>query len=146
MMNSRFGEKSYLMNSRRACFLALFFICVAAALFGFGKKEKDDQKDVVLFAFTESTNEGGLAAQEPGIVQITGVVRLVGSALFPEIIIAASGAEWYAAEAEAAKLHDLQHRTVTVEGLETVKELEFANGRPAGRRRELRDIKIIAIE
>jgi len=42
-------------------------------------------------------------------------------------------------------LHDLQHRTVTVEGVETVTELYFANGLSAGARRELKNIKIIAV-
>ena len=115
------------MNSRRAGLLALFFLCIAPALFGLGKGEKD-------------------AAQETKIVRVTGIVRLVGSALFSELVITGSEHEWYVAGEERDKLNDLQHRTVTVEGVETVTELKFANGLPAGIRRELKNIKIINIQ
>jgi hypothetical protein len=80
------------------------------------------------------------------VVQVSGTVRLVGSSLFPEIVITGSEKEWYAAKEEMAKLVDFQHRVVTVEGEETVTELRFANGLPAGTRRELRNIKVLSIE
>jgi hypothetical protein len=85
-------------------------------------------------------------AKEPlEIIQVTGIVRLVGNDNFPEIIISDSENSWVIAKGEMGKLHDLQHRTVTVEGEETVTELRFANGLPAGLRRELRNIRIIAV-
>ena len=80
---------------------------------------------------------------EPKIVQVTGVVRLVGTALFPELVITSNDGEWYIANDEMQKLHDYQHRIVTVEGEETVIELKFASGISAGTRRILRNIRII---
>jgi hypothetical protein len=44
------------------------------------------------------------------------------------------------------KLHDLQYRTVTVEGEETVRELKFGNGLSAGIRRDLKNIRIISVD
>jgi hypothetical protein len=79
------------------------------------------------------------------VVQVTGVVRLVGSGHFPELVITSSRVQWYVDREERDKLNDLQHRVVTVEGEETVREMTFASGRPAGTRRELRNIRIISI-
>ena len=112
------------MNSKRVCFLGLFLLLAAALLPARGGKEKT-------------------APPQDPVVQVSGVVRLVGSGLFPELVISGSDREWYVAKEEADKLKDLQHRTVTVEGVETVIELKFANGMSAGTRRELRKIKII---
>ena len=97
--------------------------------------------------------------EERKIVQVTGIVRLVGTATFPEIVIsggysedfAAGGnnervIEWYIAREEREKLHDLQHRMVTVEGEEIIIQMRFANGLPAGIRRELRNIRIIGAD
>jgi hypothetical protein len=80
------------------------------------------------------------------VVQVTGVVRLVGTSLFSDIVITDSEGEWYVDKDDEAKLHDLQHQTVTVEGVETIREMKFANGMSAGKRRELKKIKIISVE
>jgi hypothetical protein len=109
----------------RNIFLALLFLCLSASLFAFGAKEKESK-------------------QVP-VIQVTGIVRLVGSANFPELQIKGSEMSWYVARDEMNKLYDLQHRTVTVEGEETVMELKFGNGRSAGTRRELKNIKIISV-
>jgi len=114
----------------RNFFLALLFLCFAASLSAFGAKEKDS----------------GKTAPAVTVIQVTGVVRLVGNANFPELQIKNSEMSWYIAKNEMDKLHDLQHRTVTVEGEETVRELKFANGMSAGTRRDLKNIKIISIE
>jgi len=79
------------------------------------------------------------------VVQVTGVVRLTGTSLFPNIAISNSDNTWFINREEINKLYDLQHQTVTVEGEETVTELHFANGMSAGMRRELRNVRIIAI-
>jgi hypothetical protein len=110
----------------RNFFFVLIFLCLAASLSALGAKEKDDGKATV--------------------VQVTGVVRLVGSANFPELQINGSQMSWYIAKDEMNKLYDLQYRTVTVEGEETVRELRFANGMSAGTRRDLKNIKIISID
>jgi hypothetical protein len=110
------------MNKRFCFFAGLFLLCITAALPVGGQEKKD------------------------ATVRVTGVVRLVGSANFSELVITTENGEWYVTASERDKLHDLQHRTVTVEGVETVREMKFANGRSAGNRRELRDIKIIDIQ
>ncbi|MDR0442157.1 MAG: hypothetical protein LBH44_01965 [Treponema sp.] len=112
------------MNKCRVLF-GLLLLC-AASLYAGGKKEKP------------------VEAVET-VVQIAGIVRLVGSGPLPEIVISGES-EWYVARDDMDKLHELQHCTVTVEGVETVRELKFANGLPAGKRRELKNIKIIAIQ
>jgi len=110
------------MNKRILFMLILIF--ASAMLSALGNKEKD----------------------APPLVQVTGIVRLTGTALFPELVIANSENMWVIAKEEADKLHDMQYRTVTVEAEETVTELFFANGRSAGIKRELRNIKVINVE
>jgi len=105
------------------CFCVLFLLCITALLPALGNRDKE----------------------KANVVRVTGVVRLVGTGLFPELVITGSEMEWHITPDEEKKLHDLQHRTVTVEGVETVTELKFANGLSAGTRRELKNIKIIAI-
>jgi len=113
------------MNKRRVCFVGLLLLCTAVLAPALGNREK--------------------SAKAP-VVQVTGTVRLTGTSLFPELVITGLQAEWHVANEEMAKLKDLQHRTVTVEGEETEIELKFASGLPAGKRRELRNIRIIAIK
>ena len=123
------------MKIKQIIFTAFLIFFAAPLVFSFGKKE------------------------EPKIAQVTGIVRLVGTAMFPEIVIsgAYSGAapdadnggnvtEWYIAKEEKDKLRDLQHRRVTVEGEEIIIQMRFANGLSAGIRRELRNITIISVE
>ncbi|MCL2442329.1 MAG: hypothetical protein FWD13_02555 [Treponema sp.] len=116
--------KSNFLNSGKFFILILFLILFAQSGFAFGNKEK---------------------TVSPPIVRVTGIVRLVGSEPLYELVISGTEKEWYVARNEMYKLHDLQHRTVTVAGEETVIELRFANGRPAGTRRELRNIVILEI-
>jgi hypothetical protein len=106
--------------SNKICFLLM--ICLASPLCPLGKKEK------------------------PVVIQVTGIVRLTGSDLFQELVIANGQDSWYIANREMAALKNLQHKTVTVSGEETVTELTFASGLSAGRRCELKNITIISIE
>jgi len=108
--------------NRRRCFFGLLMLCVTALLPAWGNREKDN------------------------VVRVTGVVRLVGTGLFSELVISGPEMEWHITPDEEKKLHNLQHRTVTVEGVETVTEQRFANGLSAGVRRELKKIKIIAVD
>ena len=102
--------------------MALFLLCIVALLPAGGNREK------------------------AAVVRVTGIVRLVGNSPFSEPVITGSENQWYIAKDERDKLYDLQHRTVTVEGEETVIERRFANGQPADIRRELKNIRIIAVE
>jgi hypothetical protein len=116
-----------LLNSRRILLFYIFLFTSVTAVFSLGGKEKNRKEPLE-------------------VIQVTGTVKLTGTANFPEIIIANSEGSWVIAKEEMDKLYDLQHRTVTVEGEETVTELRFANGLPAGLHRELRNIKIIAVQ
>jgi len=110
----------------RGCLFILLLLCVTVFLPAKGNKEKD--------------------TAENKVIQVSGKVRLVGTALFPEIVITGSENEWYVEKEEMSKLNDLQHRTVTVEGEETVVEMRFASGISAGTRRILRNIRIVSVE
>ena len=87
-------------------------------------------------------------------VRITGIVRLTGNEPFTELIIDGNYSSaaphesivWHIDRDERDLLYDMQYRTVTVEGDESVRELTFASGIPAGTRRELRNIRIISID
>ena len=108
--------------------MPLLLFCLAAVLYAGGNRE-------------------GKSSTAPGaVVQVSGRVRLVGSDPFPDLVITGPGREWYIDKGDEHKLRDLQQRIVTVEGAETVKELTFANGSPAGERRTLKNIRIISVE
>jgi len=79
-------------------------------------------------------------------IRVTGRVRLVGNEPFTELVITGEGASWYIAHDEREKLHLLQHRTVTVDGEESTREIWFAGGQYAGLRRDLKNITIVSIE
>ena len=112
------------MNSKRYFLLTgLMLLCVTFT-HAFGSKEK-------------------VPAYE--IVQISGVVRLVGTANFPELVITNSDGDWYITADERYKLHDLQQQTVTVEGEATVTERKSINGIFSITRRELKNVRIISV-
>jgi hypothetical protein len=109
------------MNKLQFILIAVLILFIVIPVHAFGNKEKNT------------------------VIQVTGIVRLVGNAPFSELVVTGTDAEWYIAKAETDKLHDLQHQKVTVEGEEKVIEMKFASGLPAGTRRELKNIKIIRI-
>jgi hypothetical protein len=145
--------------SRQIGFLSFSF-CLAVLLSAIGCKSNATQANGVALeksnvaqaiegapigAVVQPIEEG--AAQEKGeVVQAIGRVRLVGSGFSPELVISGEGKQWYVAKEDMQKLNHLQHQTVTVEGEETIQEMRWANGRPAGKRRHLRNIKIISVE
>ena len=122
----------------------LLFICVAAILSAGGAKEK---KTVIEMEQVSQSFEHA-EANEPTstVAEITGIVRLVGSSPITELVITAAGAEWHIEKEEEYKLKDLQQKTITVIGDETIISLTFANGLPAGQRRILKNIKIITAQ
>jgi len=86
------------------------------------------------------------SAGQDNVIRVTGAVRLVGNDPFLELVISESGRDWFIEVEDEQKLRDLQQRTVTIEGIETVTNLRWANGLPAGERYSLKDIKIIEIK
>jgi hypothetical protein len=89
---------------------------------------------------------GGTPAEDGGIgdgrVRVSGRVRLVGTGLFPQLVISGQEREWYIDKEEEFKLLEFQQQLVTVEGRESYIDLTFANGFPAGRRYTLKDIRL----
>ena len=116
------------MNKKKLPGFLLFLICLTALLPAWGNRENDTVQE-----------------KKPLPVRVTGRVRLVGNEPFPVLVITGHDMQWYINEADVSKLKDLQHRTVTVEGIETVEQLTYANGLPAGERHTLSKIKIISV-
>ena len=117
------------MNKTIRIILLLFFFSLTAALTARG-------------IFGDRTTR----QNDVNTVQVTGRVRLVGNEPVTELVISGQDYDWYIDIADAYKLRDLQHRTVTVEANETVVTLTFASGIPAGERRILNNIRIIKVE
>ena len=111
------------MNKR--LFIIMFLLFAASMLFAFGAREKEEPVETI---------------------QVTGIVRLTGSSLFPELVITSEEEQWVITKDEMEKLFDLQHQTVTIEAVETVTERFFAGGLSAGIRRELSNIKILNVD
>jgi len=114
-------------SGRRFLLVGLLLLCVTVT-YARGNKEKDT------------------AGKSQSVqIQVSGVVRLVGSGPFTELVITGSGGEWYISRDEMYKLHDLQQQTVTVEGEETVTELKGANDFIVIKRRELKNVRILSV-
>ena len=122
------------MTSHIRLVLTLLFLCLAAALPAWGKKEKSQAEPT--------------AVPERRIMQVTGRLELVSSHPVTEFLINGSGGLWYVARADQHKLRNLWDRrlTVTVEGEGTVIDMKFAGGQSAGIHRSLSNITVIAIE
>ena len=129
--------------------IVFFFLCLTSALPAWGKKEVSpapvQEKEPVEIQIperktTDAQDEGS------GSVRVSGVVRLVGGGPIPELVITGQDKEWHIHREEEDLLFDLQHQSVTVEGIETVTELRFASCGYAGEWRTLKDIIIIEVE
>jgi hypothetical protein len=137
---------------KTAGLLALLFFCFAARLPALGGGEKKSaarqtpENGAGNTALSGPSADGGTAEPQNRLVRVSGRVRMVGTGIFPEIVITGDNREWHIDKAEQSKLTDLQQRTVTVEGAESYADLNFANGLPAGRRYTLKNIKLVNIE
>jgi hypothetical protein len=79
-----------------------------------------------------------------GTIEITGRIRLVGTALFSNMVITDSqDRDWYVENEDRQKLSSLEQREVTVRGKTEYRDIIMASGEKAGVRRYLRDIKIM---
>lgn len=108
------------------CFLGLLLFIIMIPLSARGSKEPENT--------------------EKRIVQVTGVIRLIGNAPFSEFVVRNDEGQWYIAKEDETQVRSLQYQTLTIEGEETVKEMTFGNGMSAGQRRELRNIRIISVQ
>ena len=126
----------------RSFFLLLLFLGITAFLPALAKKEaKNDAEQENV-----TPNTGLNVMEQNPLVQATGRVRLVGNEPFTELVITGENRDWHIERDEQYKLRDLQQRTVTVDGIETVTALYWASGLPAGERYYLKDIKILKLE
>ena len=98
---------------------------------------------VIMFLFSAPLFALGAGETKTHTVEVTGLVRLVGSSPVYELVITNEDREWYIDEKDQKKLWLLQQQIVTVKAKEYFHELTFANGVPAGRQYFLKDIKII---
>jgi hypothetical protein len=79
-----------------------------------------------------------------GRITVSGRVRLLGTALFPNIVITDDkDRDWYIEGEDRQKLSGREQRLITVKGTAEYRELTLANGESAGTRRILRNITII---
>ncbi|MDR2097812.1 MAG: hypothetical protein LBP37_04755 [Spirochaetaceae bacterium] len=135
-------------QARSAGFLALM-LCSTTFAAGFGGDEKETRAEQRLENKTVKPDVNAPdseSALQNSVVHVYGRVRLVGSGVFPELVISGENREWYINKDEQSKLMEFQQRFVTVEGMESYIDIKFANGLPAGRRYTLKNIKIINVD
>ncbi|MDR2343367.1 MAG: hypothetical protein LBD86_02400 [Spirochaetaceae bacterium] len=138
-------------TARTAVFLLPLFLCAAAVAGGLGGAEKKTGNEQMPESKTLEIDitgraGGGETAPQNRLVRVSGRVRLVGSAVFPELVLSGENREWFIGKDEQSLLVEFQQRLVTVEGTESYADLSFANGLPAGRRYTLKNIKLIDID
>ena len=90
--------------------------------------------------------ETELETEAKDLIQVYGVVRMVGNMPFPELVITDSERDWYIDADEVYRLKDYQHRRLVVEGVLDIIPIVFASGILGGERHILREIRIISVE
>jgi hypothetical protein len=84
-------------------------------------------------------------AETGATVEVTGLVRLVGSEPFPELVITGrDDHDWYIAREESAALRKYERRTITVRGIATRQEMVLANGKRLEDRLVLSKVKVVS--
>jgi hypothetical protein len=135
----------------QAAGLAVFLLCSAVLVCGLGSKgkkteaEQMPESEAIELNITGKADESSETAPQNRIVQVSGRVRLVGTGVFPELVISGETREWFIDKDEQHKLIEFQQSVVTVEGAETYTDLTFANGLPAGRRYALKNIRLVSV-
>ena len=134
------------MNTLKYFLLIGILLTGLSSIYALGGGDKDKKNG----------QEEDISSGEFRVVQVTGLVRLVGNEPFSEPVITGSyisndqtnekDVTWYIAREDRSKLRDLQYRTITAEGEEVIMEMTFASGASAGIRRTLRNIRIISVE
>jgi hypothetical protein len=109
------------------------------------KKDGPPESEAVKTGLTGKAGDGNEAAPQNRLVRVSGRVRLVGSAIFPELVISGENREWFIDRDEQPLLAEFQQRVVIVEGTESYVDLTFANGVPAGRRYTLKNIHLVSV-
>jgi hypothetical protein len=78
-------------------------------------------------------------------IEITGRVRLIGSAPFPDLVLSdETGRDWYVRQEEKDKLSKLEQQTVKIRAAFEVEDIILADGKKVGERRILYDIVLVS--
>jgi hypothetical protein len=103
--------------------LFIFFIfCAGGNVMSFGSRESGTKKETIT---------------------VTGRVRLVGTALFSNVVVTdEEDQDWYVENEDREKLARLEQQQVTVTGETEYQDIILANGEKVGVRRFLRNIKV----
>jgi hypothetical protein len=136
--------------------VALLFLCFAVRVSAMGGGEKKEPArqtpeagagNQELSGATATTDgSDGEASMQNRRVRVSGRVRMVGTGMFPELVITGEEREWFIDKDEQSILTDLQQRIVTVEGAESYADFTFANDMPAVRKYTLKDITLISVQ
>ena len=128
------------MKNRNFIVIVLMSV-VSCALFSFGRKDKDMENSVPIGAAEEKSGE----IVSPETIVVSGDIRLVGTALFSELVITdAEGHDWFIRDDEdKQKLSERKNLKVTVRGTPSYVETTLANGVSLGDRRFLQNITVI---
>jgi hypothetical protein len=94
---------------------------------------------------TDADEGGGERMKEKSGKKLTvsGKVRVTGSMPYTELVIGEGGDVWFVGENERDKLSRYMGKTITVTGKAFYIEMVLANGKKAGIKRVLKDIKIV---
>jgi hypothetical protein len=113
----------------------LSILACAAPLFAMGKSSSDEESQSDK---TQNQNQDGK------VIEVIGVVRLVGNVPFTEIVITdADGNDWFITAEDKEILMALQQQQVRVKGTAFYTDMILANNKKIGVRKTLKNIIIL---
>jgi hypothetical protein len=123
----------------------------SGGIYPFGKKDEAAQEAVIQ---EDKPVQGPESQAEPSpydtavqgqLVEVTGIIRVVGNEPFSELVITEEGMQtWYIEEESKALLGGYQQRNITIRGTVELQEMILANGRHLETRRILKGISLIS--
>src|SRR6056297_1251442 len=128
----------------------VLFLVVITAVGAFGTGEEDEAvpgTDAGQTAYGRSaevrTNPDWQDVSEGERVEITGRLRLVGSASFNDLVITDdAGRDWYVDDSERKKLASYEQQVVTLRAIVKRREIVLANGKKLPDRRVLTKVVV----
>jgi hypothetical protein len=128
------------MKNRNLIVIVLLSV-MSSMLFSFGQKDKDVENSASIGVAEEKSGK----LVPPETIVVSGDIRLVGTALFSELVITdAEGHDWFIRDDEdKQKLSERKNLKVTVRGTPSYVETTLANGVSLGDRRFLQNITVI---
>ncbi|MDR2096579.1 MAG: hypothetical protein LBP76_13845 [Treponema sp.] len=123
----------------------------SGGIYPFGKKDEAAreaaiQEDKPVRGAGEQADGSPYETAVPGqLVEVTGIIRVVGNEPFSEIVITEEGQQtWYLEEESRALLGRYRQRKIAVRGTVELQEITLANGRYLETRRILKDVSLIS--